>query len=157
MTGKLPKVSIDFVDSSTNWIISIVNIVNWIISNLVFSVAVIRMTWLTKCALNESENMANVTEHKKKVHLRLLIFSMFPLLLNLLFLVPEIWTVIISFSRFEKGANQTPENDDLCEWENTLNRDGLPKVVELVTVTFSMFLYYVGYIVLYPNIRKAFV
>ena len=97
----------------------------------------------------------NTNKRKKRVHLRLLIFSLFPVFLNLLFLIPEVWKYLSIKQAFQSRGNYE-KSKLVCNWDNIVNRGDLIELVDLLTPTTVMFSYYIGYLVLYPNIRKAF-
>ena len=138
--------------SSISFGLEVVDVVSWFVFKLVYSAAILRLTFWVRSALAESSNLSDPSDRKKTLHRRLVLFTALPICLSFIFCIPEIWSIAqkISF------LNDKSISDLHCAEDfNFVPRDGAMQVTQLAVVVVGLFVYHVGYFALYPDIQDA--
>ena len=90
----------------------------------------------------------NVGQRKRALYKRLFHFCLIPQFLNLLFLIPEIF---LALNRIGLTGVQ------YCKQTTIYDRNDFVMGLNVSVFTFGTFLYYLGFAILFPAVRKAFV
>ena len=115
---------------------------------IVYAVAIVKMSWKTKNALEESSKMVG-SKAKTKLHRRLFYFSLIPLFLNIVFSIPE------SFDLLHQ-RRQTNMNLD-CFTEGWHQRDDVKMILMGLALPMAIISYIVAYLIIFPKLRASFV
>ena len=114
---------------------------------IVYAAAILKMSWGTKKALEESAKMAG-SKSKIYVHRRLFYFSLIPLFLNIIFSIPE------SIAEFNQ-QRETNFNLD-CLTESWYQREDVRMILMGTVLPIAVILYIVAYLIIFPKLRARF-
>ena len=123
------------------------SLVKMILLKMIYTGFIIKLSWDTKKALNESAKMAGESA-KHSLYRRLFGFSLLPLCLNLLFIIPE-----------AIAESKSVKNDMIwinCQQNGIFERVDVKMGILASMVTCGSFSYIIAYVALYSNVRRAF-
>ena len=115
---------------------------------IVYAVAIFKISWKTKKALEESSKMAG-SKTKTKLHRRLFYFSLIPFFLNIAFSIPEAITVLNQ--RRETTLNLN------CLTESWYQRDDVKNILMGLALPIAVISYIVAYLIIFPKLRGSFI
>ena len=147
----LRKTTITFKNFSSGILfgLDVFKMVVMIISKIVYSVATIRMAYYVYKGLKESIEMSGEAGAKKRrLYRRLFHFCLIPQLLNVLLLFPE----ILGFGNLISSAMRR----NVCASTNIFSNHALLYGSRVCIFTSVTFIYYLGFLILFPTIRRAF-
>ena len=124
--------------------IHIFSAVKIIITKGIYSIAVIKISLMTRNGLRQSAKMSNNNKNKENAHRRLFIFSLIPLFLSILFTANEVLFVVKSILR----------TDNLC-YPHWIFRHDVTFGISASFFTFGSLVYFGGYLILFPQIRQT--
>ena len=123
--------------------INVFNAVKVTLVKGIFSIAVVKMFLMTRNGLRQSAKMSN-NKNKQSVHYRLFVISLIPLFLSILFTATEVLDVIKPILKDKYG----------CE-HHWVIRDDVTLGLSASLFTFGSFVYFGGYLILFPQIRQT--
>ena len=118
-------------------------------AKLAYAVAISRMGYHVFTSLNESSQMSGERrDSKSRMYRRLVCYCLLPQILNILFLVPEVFRLGRAISHYD--------NKDPCNESNVFRRKHLVLGINFGVFTFSSLSYHLAYLALFPSVRRAF-
>ena len=128
--------------------IEIFKVVVMFVAKILYSGAIIRMGYFIRKGFKESLSMGeSVCKRKCELYKRLFHFCLIPQFLNVLFLVPEIFVAVRRIAK---------PSDSGCSESDVFDRGDVVMGLNVCVFTFGTVLYYLGFVILFPAVRKAF-
>ena len=118
-----------------------------ILLKVVYAAAILRMTFKTMKALEESPKIAG-SKAKVNLHRRLLYFSLIPFFINIVSSIPEAITEL-------NQRRHTVVNQDCLE-ESWYQRVDAKEIMLGIVLPIAVIIYIVAYLIIFPQLRARF-